>query len=543
MDRFEDSHQDVADLESVITTRELTRRPTRGPDHASENRALVGLAEAMTASPDAILQRLAETALNLCGAHSAGLSLLDEDGKRFRWRAIAGQWASHLGGGTPRDFGPCGTVLDRGAALLFSHPERHFPYLASVEPSIDEGLLIPFEVGGQAVGTIWVIGHNHSCRFDAEDLRVMTDLSLFAAGAYQTQLAMNAVVKANQELQKTALALTEANRLTETLIEEKLHLEDELQAGGAFDEIIGNSSLWRRVLNQVETVASTDATVLILGETGTGKELMARAIHRLSARKDNAFVRVNCAAIPGGLLESELFGHEKGAFTGAISQKLGRLEMANRGTLFLDEVGDLPPELQPKLLRLLQEQEFERLGSARTIHVDVRIIAATNRRLAEMIADGRFRDDLYYRLRVFPIEVPPLRDHREDIPALVRHFVKKHAARLNRPIETIPPKAMDALMRWHWPGNVRELGNLLERAVILTRGPNLHVPLSEVTLSTADAPPPSTLEASERDAILRALRETGGIIGGPRGAAMRLGLKRTTLTAKMQRLGISRKQL
>jgi transcriptional regulator with GAF, ATPase, and Fis domain len=217
MDRFEDSHQDVADLESVITTRELSRRPTRGPDHASENRALVGLAEAMTASPDGILQKLAETALNLCGAQSAGLSLLDEDGKRFRWRAIAGQWASHLGEGTPRDFGPCGTVLDRGAALLFSHPERHFPYLASVEPSIEEGLLIPFEVGGQAVGTIWVIGHTQSCRFDAEDLRVMTDLSMFAAGAYQTQLSMNALVKANQELQKTALALTEANRLTETL--------------------------------------------------------------------------------------------------------------------------------------------------------------------------------------------------------------------------------------------------------------------------------------------------------------------------------------
>jgi transcriptional regulator with GAF, ATPase, and Fis domain len=543
MDRIEDSRQDVADLESVITTRELSRRPTRGPDHASENRALVSLAEAMTASPDGILQKLAETALNLCGAHSAGLSLLDEDGKRFHWRAIAGQWASHLGGGTPRDFGPCGTVLDRRAAILFSHPERHFPYLASVQPSIDEGLLIPFEVGGQAVGTIWVIGHNQSCRFDAEDLRVMTDLSMFAAGAYQTQLSMNALVKANQELQKTALALTEANRLTETLIEEKLHLEDELQAGGAFDEIIGNSTLWKRVLKQVETVASTDATVLILGETGTGKELLARAVHRLSARKDNAFVRFNCAAIPVGLVESELFGHEKGAFTGAISQKLGRLDVAHRGTLFLDEVGDLPPELQPKLLRLLQEHEFERLGSARTIRVDVRIIAATNRRLAEMVADGRFRDDLYYRLKVFPIVVPPLRDHREDIPALVRHFVKKHGARLNRHIETIPSMAMDALMRWQWPGNVRELGNLLERAVILTRGPNLHVPLSEVTLSTADAPAPSTLEASERDAILRALRETGGIIGGPRGAAMRLGLKRTTLTAKMQRLGISRKQL
>jgi formate hydrogenlyase transcriptional activator len=544
MDRSTDAHHTRAtDLESVISTRELDHRPARSADHAAENRALVVLAEAMTVSPDDVLQKLAEVALELCRAHSAGLSLLDDDGTRFRWRAIAGQWASHLGGGTPRDFGPCGTVLDRRTAILFSHPERHFTYLAAVEPSINEGLLIPFEVGGQLVGTIWIMSHDQSCRFDTEDLRVMTNLSRFAAAAYQTQLSLNAIVRANQDLRQTALALNEATHLAETLKEEKLYLEDELRAEGASDEIIGKSAILREVLKQAKTVAATDASVLILGETGTGKELIARAIHRLSERKDRAFVRVNCAAIPAGLLESELFGHEKGAFTSAVSQKLGRLDVAHRGTVFLDEVGDLPLELQPKLLRLLQEHEFERLGSTRTIRVDVRIIAATNRKLAEMVGDGRFRDDLYYRLRVFPIMVPPLRDHREDIPALVSHFVKRHGARLNKPMKTITTEAMDALMRWHWPGNVRELSNFLERAVILSQGPSLHVPLAELASSAAEAPASATFEAIERSAILQALRETGGVVGGPRGAAMRLGLKRTTLTAKMRRFGISRKQL
>jgi transcriptional regulator with GAF, ATPase, and Fis domain len=543
MDDFTESYLNVADLESVVSTRELSQRPARAPDYASENRALVALAEAMAASPDGILQKLADVALDLGCAQSAGLSLLEEDGKRFRWRAIAGQWASHLGGGTPRDFGPCGTVLDRRTAILFSHPERHFTYLAAVAPPMHEGLLIPFEVGGQMVGTIWIMSHDQSCRFDAEDLRVMTSLSKFAAAAYQTQLSLNAVVKADRDLRQTARALNEATHLAQTLKEEKLYLEDELRVEGAFDEIIGKSTMLREVLKEVETVAATDASVLILGETGTGKELIARAIHRVSARKDHAFVRVNCAAIPAGLLESELFGHERGAFTGAVVQKLGRLDVAHRGTVFLDEVGDLPLDLQPKLLRLLQEHEFERLGSTRTIRVDVRIIAATNRRLAEMVSDGRFRDDLYYRLRVFPIIVPPLRDHREDIPALVRHFVKRHSARLNKPIKSIATEAMDALMRWHWPGNVRELENFIERAVILTQGASLHVPLTELALSAAEVPASATFEAIERSAIVRALRASGGVIGGPRGAAIRLGLKRTTLTAKMHRLGISRKQL
>jgi formate hydrogenlyase transcriptional activator len=281
--------------------------------------------------------------------------------------------------------------------------------------------------------------------------------------------------------------------------------------------------------------------VLVLGETGTGKEVIARAIHDLSPRRERTFVKVNCAAIPTGLLESELFGHEKGAFTGAIAQKMGRFELAHRGTLFLDEVGDIPLELQPKLLRVLQEKEFERLGGTRTIHVDVRVVAATNRDLAEMVEERLFRSDLYYRLNVFPITVPPLRDRAEDIPLLVRYFAQKHARRMDRHIETIPAEEMEALTRYPWPGNVRELENLIERAVILSRGPALHVPLPEDRLSgEANAASPITLEAAERDHILRTLRDTNWVIAGQHGAAARLGMKRTTLQSRMAKLGISR---
>jgi formate hydrogenlyase transcriptional activator len=281
--------------------------------------------------------------------------------------------------------------------------------------------------------------------------------------------------------------------------------------------------------------------VLILGETGTGKEVIARAIHDLSPRRERTFVKVNCAAIPTGLLESELFGHEKGAFTGAIAQKVGRFELAHRGTLFLDEVGDIPLELQPKLLRVLQEKEFERLGSTRTLHVDVRVVAATNRDLTQMVEERLFRSDLYYRLNVFPIVVPPLRERAEDIPLLVRYFAQKHARRMDRHIETIPTEEMEALTRYHWPGNVRELENLIERAVILSRGPALRVPLPEDRLSgEASATSPVTLEAAEREHVLRALRDTNWVIAGPSGAAARLGMKRTTLQSRMAKLGISR---
>jgi formate hydrogenlyase transcriptional activator len=322
---------------------------------------------------------------------------------------------------------------------------------------------------------------------------------------------------------------------------EKQYLQEELNTEYQFEEIVGDSVGLKRVLKQVETVASTDATVLILGETGTGKDLIARAIHQMSPRRDRSLVKLNCAAIPTGLLESELFGHEKGAFTGAIMQKIGRLELATKGTFFLDEVGDLPLELQPKILRALQEKEFERLGGTKTIPVDVRLVAATNRDLAKMVANGQFRADLYYRLRVFPVSVPPLRERPGDIPLLVNYFVAKHARRMKRHIESVPRDVMQALIKWSWPGNVRELENFIERAVILSQNKVLRAPLAELQIleepGKSDDP---NLEAAEREHILRMLREARGMIGGPKGAAERLGLKRTTLNSKMKKLGIKR---
>lgn len=339
--------------------------------------------------------------------------------------------------------------------------------------------------------------------------------------------------------------LSEKKRAEEELARkerEKRYLEEELYTEHRFEDIIGESAGLKRALKQAETVAAADATVLILGETGTGKDLIARAIHQLSPRRERTLVKLNCAAIPTGLLESELFGHEKGAFTGAISQKIGRLELAHQGTLFLDEVGDLPLEIQPKLLRALQDKEFERLGGTRTIPVDIRLVAATNRNLEKMVADREFRSDLYYRLRVFPISIPPLRERREDIPLLVRYFVAKHAVRLDRKIESIPPEIMKAFTKWDWPGNIRELENFIERCVILTNGPVLRAPLSELQVpgEATGEPEDVSLEATEREHILRVLREAKGLIGGDNGAAARLGLKRTTLNSKLKKLGIRR---
>jgi PAS domain S-box-containing protein len=317
-------------------------------------------------------------------------------------------------------------------------------------------------------------------------------------------------------------------------------IEGDAAIAGAFEGLVGDSAAMRRVAGQVEMVAPTDATVLILGETGTGKELAARAIHNLSARRERPFVTLNCAAIPTGLLESELFGYERGAFTGALSRKIGRFELANQGTLFLDEVGDIPLDLQPKLLRALQEKEFERLGGTRTIPIDVRLLAATNRNLTQMMGDKLFRSDLYYRLKVFPITVPPLRDHPEDIPLLARHFTQKYASQMKRKIETIPSETMRALVSWSWPGNVRELENFMERAVILSVGPNLRAPLAEIRGDAIETQSSSTLEQVEREHILRVLKETGGVVST---AATRLGMPRTTLNAMMRKLGISRKDL
>ena len=307
-----------------------------------------------------------------------------------------------------------------------------------------------------------------------------------------------------------------------------------------FEEIVGTSAALKRVMGQVEIVAPTDATVLVLGETGTGKELVARAIHKLSARRKRPFITLNCAAIPTGLLESELFGYERGAFTGALSQKIGRFEMAHQGTLFLDEVGDIPLELQPKLLRALQEKEFERLGGTRTIPIDVRLLAATNRNLTQMMGDKLFRSDLYYRLKVFPITIPPLRDHPEDIPVLVRHFTQYYAAKMNKQIDKIPADTMQALLSWPWPGNVRELENFIERSVILSPSTNLRVPLAEIRAGAAESPVGATLAEVEREHIIRVLRETNGVVSA---AATRLGFPRTTLNAMMRKLEISRKDL
>jgi transcriptional regulator with GAF, ATPase, and Fis domain len=330
---------------------------------------------------------------------------------------------------------------------------------------------------------------------------------------------------------------------------EILRSGDQVSYERRFEQIIGSSPALEAVLEQVERVAPTDSTVLIQGETGTGKELIAHAIHHISSRCGRPFVRLNCAAIPLDLLESELFGHEKGAFTGAIAQKIGRFELADKGTLFLDEVGDIPPALQPKLLRVLQEQEFERLGSARTHQVDVRLVAATNRDLTEMVNRGEFRSDLYYRLNVFPVLLPPLRERREDIPALVTHFAETLGRRMGRPIGEIPPETMSALTLYQWPGNIRELQNLIERAVILSNDgvlPNPLPPAGTQGVSLASAAPAATgtsLRDSERNLILRTLEAVGWVIGGPKGAATKLGLKRTTLIHKMQKLGISRPPL
>jgi formate hydrogenlyase transcriptional activator len=372
------------------------------------------------------------------------------------------------------------------------------------------------------------LGSVHENAFSEDDLRFLSQV------ANQIALAV-----------ENALAYGEISQLKDRLARENVYLESEIRSELHFDEIVGTSKALKRVLADVETVATTDATVLIYGETGTGKELIARAVHNLSSRKSNAFVKLNCAAIPTGLLESELFGHEKGAFTGAISQRIGRFELAHRGTIFLDEVGEIPLDLQPKLLRVLQEHEFERLGSSRTFRSDARLIAATNRDLKAMVDDQKFRSDLFYRLNVFPIRVPSLRDRKEDIPLLVRHFVQEFSRRNNRAIDTIPSEAMEALIRYPWPGNIRELQNVIERAVIVSRGPVLTVVVSELEAAIATKPASGSNEAlqdmldeTQRTQILRALEQANWVISGPNGAAARLGMKRSTFQFRMQKLGI-----
>jgi formate hydrogenlyase transcriptional activator len=386
--------------------------------------------------------------------------------------------------------------------------------------ALESGCALPLISRGRTLGVL-TLGSRAENSFSPEDV----DFLMQAAG--QIAIAI-----------ENALAYREIAQLKEKLAQEKLYLEDEIRGEIDFEGIVGQSSALRHVLNLVETVAPSDSTVLLLGETGTGKELIARAIHERSRRKEQTFVKLNCAAIPTGLLESELFGHERGAFTGAIAQKIGRLELADQGTLFLDEVGDIPLEIQPKLLRALQEREFERLGSNRTQQVDVRLVAATNRDLEKMMENREFRSDLYYRLNVFPIRIPPLRERPEDIPLLVRYFTQKYGRRMQKQIESIPAAALRKLSSWHWPGNIRELENFIERSVILTHGTALQAPIAALSNNGGNAPVAGVRQANERDEIVRVLKLTNGRIAGPDGAAARMEIKRTTLLSRMKKLGI-----
>jgi PAS domain S-box-containing protein len=387
------------------------------------------------------------------------------------------------------------------------------------------GCWVPLAHHGKAIGTLGILGRLEGS-IGKQEVGILDRIAVQVAMAVDNAMAFRRIAELRDQLRQ-----------------EKQYLESEINLENHYEDIVGESKGLREVLREIETVAPTDATVLIQGESGTGKELLARAIHRLSPRSERTFIKLNCAAIPAGLLESELFGHEKGAFTGAIARKIGRLELAHEGTLFLDEVGELPLDLQPKLLRALQEREIERVGGNRPIRVNMRLIAATNRDLGKMVAEKTFRNDLFYRLKVFPVFAPPVSDRASDIPILVRHFVATHSRRMGKTIASIPDETMEALVRWRWPGNIRELENFLERAVILTRGPVLYVPLAELQMEEesqdANSQNPS-LETAEREHILRVLRETKGQIGGDDGAAARLGLKRTTLNSKLKKLGIER---
>jgi len=464
----------------------------------------------------------------------ASLSLYDPETQRLQIHALDFPVSKGLlqeGLSIPVEGSPTGRALTTRQPVFITRGDIEAFGSDIARRILAEGLksayCLPLISHGRPLGTL-VVASLKEENFPERDAELLQHVANQIAIAVENSLAFRQVVD-------------RANKLSE----EKLYLQDEIRTEHNFEEIIGESPALKRILEQLQTAAPTDSTILILGETGTGKELIARAIHNLSRRRERTLVKVNCAAIPTGLLESELFGHEKGAFTGAIAQRIGRFELAHRGTIFLDEVGDIPLELQPKLLRVLQEQEFERLGSARTIRVDTRLVAATNADLAQKVADNQFRIDLYYRLNVFPLVIPPLRERREDIPLLVRYFVQKYAQRMKKPIDTIPVKAMIALTEYHWPGNVRELENFIERAVILSRGAELQLPLAELKQRSKVVPVAPldgvlTLEHAEREHIVRALGETNWVIGGPTGAAARLGMKRTTLQSRMRKLGIAR---
>ena len=424
-----------------------------------------------------------------------------------------------------------GTAFRQKRAVTFGSAPTHLDPLAleiNAGEGFQSGCFLPLVRHDRTLGVLHLLDRRGD-RFSEQDVEFLTQV------AAQVAIALD-----------NALEFREISESRERLAEERTYLRNEIRSDRYFEEILGESPGLTKVLKQVETVAPTDTSVFVYGETGTGKELIARAIHNLSGRRDHPFVKLNCAAIPLGLLESELFGHERGAFTGAIARKIGRFEIAHTGTLFLDEIGDIPLELQPKLLRVLQEKEFERLGSNRSIRTDVRLIAATNRDLGKMVEERQFRADLYYRLNVFPINIPSLRERSEDIPLLVRYFVAKYAQTLNKKITSIPSKVMKSLQEYSWPGNIRELQNFIERAVILSPGTALELSVSELSgglLKTQSTSSAKTLKEVERDHVLEVLRESEWVLGGSEGAAARLGIPRTTLIYRMRRLGIERKTL
>lgn len=506
-----------------------------------------------------VLHGISASVRQVMHCDAVGVILPDSESGKFRIYALdfpESEGFAHEKSLVPLSRGPSAKAFETLRPVILNHVEASDMDPEEYAIIAGEGLKslcnIPLVHRGRALGVLG-LGRREENAFSPDDAEYLTVV------AGQVAIAI-----------ENALTYREISQLKDKLAQEKLYLEEEIRSEMSFDQIIGTSPALKHVLELVETVASSDSTVLLLGDTGTGKELIARAIHDHSRRKQRTFVKLNCAAIPTGLLESELFGHEKGAFTGAISQKIGRLELADQGTLFLDEVGDIPLEIQPKLLRALQEREFERLGSTHTRKVNVRLIAATNRNLEKMIAEREFRSDLFYRLNVFPIRIPPLRERREDIPLLVRYFVQKAARQMQKQIDTIPAVAMKTLTNWEWPGNVRELENFIERAVILTRGRSLDVPVAElnkarISPSVSDGSRGHDVarvvketinalnngggksageeyDAKQREEITRILQETKGRVGGTDGAAARIGINRTTLLSRMKKFGIYAKQ-
>jgi formate hydrogenlyase transcriptional activator len=487
-----------------------------------------------------LLRAVAAGTRRVMGCDGVGICLPDGDMRQLRIYALDFPFKDeslHEESLVPMDDQVSLAVFRTGKHWCGSLQEaRRLGMRGAAQAEVGTVCILPLVSRGRVLGIFGVLKYK-------DDAFTSNDIEFLAQIANQVAIAV-----------ENALAFGEIRELKDKLAQEKLYLEDEIRSEMNCAQIIGKSTALRRVLKQVETVAPTDSTVLIYGDTGTGKELIARAIHDLSPRRSKPFVKLNCAAIPTGLLESELFGHEKGAFTGAIAQRIGRFEVAHGGTIFLDEIGEVPLELQTKLLRVLQEREFERLGSSRTLRTDARLIAATNRDLEAMVNEQEFRSDLYFRVNVFPVHVPPLRERQGDIPLLVRHFTQQFSRRMNRMIETIPSAAMDALSRYHWPGNIRELQNVIERAVIVSTGPALNVDAADLKFSKAGHPEETlaalnsktngslreVLKETERQQILKALKHCNWVVAGPNGAAGRLGMKRSTLRLRMGKLGISR---